>query len=262
VDDNATNRRILVEMLSHWRMAASAAEGGRSALMAMGRARDAGRPFALVLLDAQMPDMDGFAVAEQIRRTPELAGATIMMLTSNRQIGDVARCRELGISVFLTKPITQSELLDAILLALGQGPQASKPAEAVASPPCAAVRSMSILLAEDNPINQSFVVRLLEKRGHKVVVTNSGFELHYFAGVDQIKQGEALVSPSFSLNKKISGPSSFKQLNGGLTKNRLPLSRLLGARLQAGLSAHPCSSVAALLPGLRGTRALPPFVSI
>jgi PAS domain S-box-containing protein len=177
VDDNATNRQILEEMLTNWRMAPQAADGGRAALAAMEKARGGGRPFRLVLLDAHMSDLDGFAVAEQIKRNPELAGATIMMLTSDRQRGDAARCRELGIAAYLTKPITQSELLDAILLALGQRPQVSPAVERAASPPPrTAKRHLRILLAEDNLVNRGLAVRLLEKRGHVVAVTRNGRE--------------------------------------------------------------------------------------
>ncbi len=177
VDDNATNRRILREMLANWRMAPSVEEGGRSALVTMRRARDAGRPFPLVLLDARMPDMDGFAVADRIQRDPKLAGATILMLTSDRQQGDAERCRELGIAVTLTKPITQSELFDGIVRALGRRPRrvkAGEPAAASALP--RPQRPLHILLAEDNAVNLELAVRLLEKCGHSVAVARNGRE--------------------------------------------------------------------------------------
>ncbi len=177
VDDNSTNRKILEEMLIHWRMAPRSADGGRAALRTMEQARSAGHPFPLVLLDAQMPDLDGFAVAEQIKRNPALAGATIMMLTSDQQCGDAERCWELGIALYLTKPIGQSDLLDAILTALGHKQQAAPPAEQVTPPlPRTSARSLRILLAEDNSINQGLAVRMLEKRGHRVVLTSNGRE--------------------------------------------------------------------------------------
>jgi len=131
----------------------------------------------LILLDAQMPDMDGFAVAEHIKRNPALTGATIMMLTSDQQCGDAERCRELGIALHLTKPIGQSDLLDAILLSLGQRQPAAQLAEQVATPPPrTAQRPLRILLAEDNAVNQGLAVRMLEKRGHRVVLTSNGRE--------------------------------------------------------------------------------------
>ena len=149
------------------------AAGGNPALAALERAWQMRQPFPLVLLDAHMPDLDGFEVARRIRERPELAGATIMMLTSDTQKGDAARCRELGIAAYLVKPITQSDLQEAILAALGEKvPPAEVPAsyEAPAQP----TKALRILLAEDNPVNQELAVRLLQKRGHTVVVCNSG----------------------------------------------------------------------------------------
>src|SRR5437899_42983 len=175
VDDNATNRRILEDMLGNWRMKPSGAQGGPSALAAMERALKEDKPFPLVLLDAQMPDMDGFAVAEQIRSRPDLAGATIMMLTSDRQAGDAARCRELGIAACLTKPITQSDLLDAILRVLCKriltAPQQLRDNRDTLPPPD---RVLRFLLVEDSAVNQALAVRLLRKRGHEVQVANDG----------------------------------------------------------------------------------------
>ena len=177
VDDNATNRRILEEMLLSWRMVPSAAEGGCSALESLERARAAGRAFRLVLLDARMPDLDGFAVAERIKGDPGLAGATILMLTSDRRRGDAERCRELGIAVTLTKPITQSELFDGIVTALGCRSPAIRSTQRLASAqPAKVERSLRILLVEDNVVNQGLAVRLLERRSHRVVVTQNGRE--------------------------------------------------------------------------------------
>ena len=118
VDDNAVNRRIFVESLTRWQMKPTAVEGGREALEALLAAAQEGNPFALVLLDANMPDLDGFDVAERIRQQQTLAGATIMMLTSSGQYGDPSRCRELGVAAYVTKPITPSDLLQAIYGAL------------------------------------------------------------------------------------------------------------------------------------------------
>jgi two-component system sensor histidine kinase/response regulator len=128
-----------------------------------------------------MPEMDGFQLAEQIRGHPELAGATVMMLSSSGHPGDVARCRELGIAVSLLKPLKQSELLDAILLALGR--VSPRPGSALAAPP-AEWRPLRILLAEDNLVNQRFAVRLLEKAGHRVVVAGDGREALALLGVE------------------------------------------------------------------------------
>jgi two-component system, sensor histidine kinase and response regulator len=175
VDDNETNRMILDEMLKNWRMIPTLADGGEAALMAMRWARDQGQNFPLVLLDGHMPGMDGFEVARRIKADPSLAGATIMMLTSDRQVGDAARCREIGIKVYLVKPIGQSDLLDGILNALGT--QILDSASAVlpdrGGKP---MRSLRLLLAEDNPVNSHLALTLLRKWGHEVVLTANGRE--------------------------------------------------------------------------------------
>jgi CheY-like chemotaxis protein len=178
VDDNATNRRILQQMLHNWRMKPVVADGGARALTELRRASDEGEPFRLVLLDAMMPEMDGFAVAEQIRRQPELAGATIMMLSSAQHQGDSARCRQLGVPRYLTKPVKQSDLLDAILEVLGGktvSSPASKPLTTHHSPLThPAAGRCRILLAEDNAVNQKLGVCLLANQGHDVLVANTG----------------------------------------------------------------------------------------
>jgi len=171
VDDHATNRRILEEVLIHWGMKPTVVEGGKAALAALEQAARAGTPVPLVLLDAHMPEMDGFALAERIKEAPELAGATIMMLSSAAQLGDAARCREVGIECYLTKPVKQSDLLRALQKTLGSVPvDARRPAPA----PQRSARPRRILLAEDNAVNQRLAVRLLEKWGHTVVVAPDG----------------------------------------------------------------------------------------
>jgi PAS domain S-box-containing protein len=178
VDDNFTNRRILEEMLTNWRLNPVLAESARKAMSRLEEALGAGLPFPLVLVDANMPEMDGFALVEQIRRNPGLAGAIIMMLSSASHSGDAARCRELGVARYLTKPIGQSELLDAILLAVGSKVQAVAPASrpSIDQPLREGLRRLRILLAEDNHVNQMLAVRLLEKRGHRVQVVGDGRE--------------------------------------------------------------------------------------
>jgi signal transduction histidine kinase/CheY-like chemotaxis protein/HPt (histidine-containing phosphotransfer) domain-containing protein len=175
-DDNATNRDLLHDVLKHWRMRPTVADGGRTALETLLLAVRAGTPFPLVLLDSQMPELDGFAVLEQIKRTPELAGATILMLSSADRSADIARCHELGVALYLQKPIKQSELLNAILSALhlvdGEAERVADTPEALPLFP----RRLCVLLAEDNEVNQQLAVRLLEKRGHTVVVCTNGRE--------------------------------------------------------------------------------------
>jgi PAS domain S-box-containing protein len=175
VDDNATNRAILEEILAYWQMSPNATANGLLALEELRRAAAAGKPFPLVLTDALMPEMDGFALVEQIRNNPELAGATILMLSSADRAVDAARCRQLGVSAYLVKPINQSELLDAILLALGSTPlqRPELPRRSLSGLPQGDCR-LRILLAEDNEVNQKLAVQLLQKRGHTVTVTGDG----------------------------------------------------------------------------------------
>ncbi|MGC8834723.1 MAG: CHASE4 domain-containing protein, partial [Armatimonadota bacterium] len=175
VDDNATNRTILKEMLTNWHMRPTVVSSGAEAIAAMEQASDAGIPFPLVLLDANMEDMDGFAVAEQISKNPKLAGSTIILLTSDGNRGDAARCRELGIAAYLTKPISQSDLLDAIVMSLGTAAMDRGARPLVTRHTVREnKRKLRILLAEDNPVNQKLAVRILEKRGHSVVVASDG----------------------------------------------------------------------------------------
>ena len=174
VDDNATNRFILAETLSQWHMRPTAVGDAASALVELDSAQRAGEPFTLVLLDANMPEVDGFTLAERIRAHPDLVGATVMMLSSACQPIDARRCQELGLAAYLTKPIKQTDLHRAILAALG-----SPVGETVVSETPAAVptgRRLRLLLAEDNPVNQKLAVRLLEKKGHTVVVAGDGIE--------------------------------------------------------------------------------------
>jgi PAS domain S-box-containing protein len=173
VDDNAVNRRILREMLRHWRMQPSTVASGALAISEMLDAARAGLPFPLIILDGMMPEMDGFEVAEIIRKHRELSGATVMMLSSAMVAGATARCAQLGVAKYLTKPVGQSALLDAILVAVdGRLPAEAGPEPApVASIPAGSLR---ILLAEDNQINRALATSILEKRGHRLVVVEDG----------------------------------------------------------------------------------------
>ena len=174
VDDNATNRFILAETLTQWQMRPSTVENAAAALQALESAHQAGEPFTLVLLDAHMPEVDGFTLAERIREHPDLTGATVMMLSSACQSIDAARCQELALAAYLTKPIKQTELYRAILAALGSSDTATK--SPPIPPPQRVSRMLRVLLAEDNLVNQKLAVRLLEKRGHSIVVASNGRE--------------------------------------------------------------------------------------
>lgn len=180
VDDNATNRLILSEVVAGWQMQPTCVDSGPAALAALADAAATGCSFSLVLLDGMMPQMDGFDVAQQIKATSTLADATIMMLSSADGADDAARCRSLGIAQYLRKPVAQSELFNAIQTALGSravnrsshSPQTHSPP----GPATQANRLFNILLAEDNVINQRVATRILEKRGHTVVAVSNGQE--------------------------------------------------------------------------------------
>jgi PAS domain S-box-containing protein len=173
VDDNATNLQILTELLRSWKLAPLAVAGGREGLEALSGAVRDKRPYAVAVIDGQMPRMDGFTFAQQTRRDRRFKRMPLIMLTSAARPGDAARCRKIGIDAHLTKPVRQSDLLDAILRVVG-------PRTAVASRPRrrkeAAPRPLRILVAEDNRVNRQFVTRVLEKRGHLVVATANGNE--------------------------------------------------------------------------------------
>ena len=122
-----------------------------------------------------MPKVDGFQVLQRIQENPGLAGSVIMLLSGNRHLADTARCRELGVKQFLTKPVGQSELLDAILSALGLGAVEERLIESsVRVPEKPKGRPLNILLSEDNPVNQKLAIRLLEKAGHRVTSGEHG----------------------------------------------------------------------------------------
>jgi PAS domain S-box-containing protein len=171
VDDNATNRRILEDTLTGWQMRATLVSGGADALVELRRAAEADDPYPLVLLDAHMPEMDGFTLAARIQQMPKLANTIRVMLTSAGQPEDMARCRELGIEAYLIKPIKQSDLLTTLLRVLDAARHHTPEVSTTT-----AARSLRVLLAEDNLVNQKLGLRLLEKHGHTVVVVGDGNE--------------------------------------------------------------------------------------
>jgi two-component system, sensor histidine kinase and response regulator len=174
VDDNSTNRRVLTGLLARWAMNSTAVEDAPAALGALAQAEVEGRGFRLILSDGQMPKMDGFALAEQIQKESSRTHAVVMMLTSAGHLGDGARCRALGISAYLVKPIRQRELLDAICQVLGAEVAVADVSLVTRHSLYEEKPSFRILLAEDNAVNQVLAVRLLEKRGYSVVVAANG----------------------------------------------------------------------------------------
>ena len=179
VDDNATNRLIVTEMLAACGMRPAPVDGGPAALAALKEAVDAENPFALVVSDVQMPVMDGFALAEEIRRNLEFGAVPMLVLSSSAQRGEGDRCRKLGIAAYLVKPVQPSELIDAVVDALSRRvePNAELTRQPRAAAPMASETSgggMKILLAEDNAVNRKLATKLLEKHGYAPVVAEDG----------------------------------------------------------------------------------------
>jgi two-component system, sensor histidine kinase and response regulator len=178
VDDNETNRRILCEMTAAWGMKPCATDGGEAALAAIEAARQKGASFPVILVDARMPGMDGFQLAEAIRRGSGASVANILMLTSGGQLGEAERCRQVGISAYLLKPVMKADLRSAILTVLGH-----RQADDAALRPLVtrhslreSARKLHILVAEDNAVNQAVILRVLQKLGHAPVLAHNGKE--------------------------------------------------------------------------------------
>ncbi len=182
VDDNETNRQIFDEVLANWGMKPACAAGGEEALTLLLQATGAGKPFRVALVDAMMPEMDGFMLAERIKQAPELSDCKMLMLSSGGQHTDLARVRACGISRCLTKPVKQSDLLEAIVWVLGsanagRGSRGAEQPEVRTAPASSRVRRpLRLLLAEDGLVNQQVAVGLLELAGHHVVVAGNGRE--------------------------------------------------------------------------------------
>jgi two-component system sensor histidine kinase/response regulator len=175
VDDNPTNRRIVRDMLTAAGVSVEEAAGAETGVAAMRQARTEGLPFALAVIDAQMPGKDGFELAVDVRKDDRLSGTRLLMLTSAGQRGDTQRCKEVGIDGYLTKPATRTDLLDMIAALLSTDGQA-KPDLVTRHLIAESRRRLSILLAEDNPVNQEVAAAMLRKRGHKVDVVANGVE--------------------------------------------------------------------------------------
>ncbi|HET6144067.1 MAG TPA: response regulator [Candidatus Acidoferrales bacterium] len=176
-ESNEINREIFSEMLKNWGMNATRAATGREAIEALEVAEKGGHPIRVAILDAAMPDLDGFEVLEQMQSKSGSNCEVIMLVSLKRHAADSERCRKLGVKYCLTKPVGQSELLDTIFSAVTQRVaevQALKVPASETKP--AAVHALNILLSEDNAVNQKLAIRLLEKAGHRVTLAQTGFE--------------------------------------------------------------------------------------
>ena len=200
VEDNATQRSMLWQLVQQWKMKPHACEDGESALAELSRAAAAGTPYRLMLLDQQMPGMDGWGVLDCMRRNRLLQTPVIMMLTSNDQVASAARCREMardmgrdmaretdrdmGVDTYLIKPILASDLARSMLRNLGVHKALSAGALAAASISVSPL-SLRILLAEDNLVNQRVAMTMLGKMGHSIILAKNGLE-----AVEQWRKGQ------------------------------------------------------------------------
>jgi two-component system, sensor histidine kinase and response regulator len=174
VDDNSTNRRIMEQMLKSRHMQPTTADSGETALRLMKKAMEHEQPYQLLIMDVHMPTMDGFELARRIRQHPEYKNVKLVILTSAGMRSDAIRCRNLSIEAYLTKPVKQSSLLNAISMVLGTT-EPEVPVPLLTHHTLREnLRSLRILLAEDNVVNQKIAVNLFEKRGHSVVIANDG----------------------------------------------------------------------------------------
>ena len=191
VDDNSTNRLILKEMLASWNVEATVLESGHAAVPTLGDAVEKGKPFDLVLMDLQMPEIDGFETTQLIRSHQEVKDTRVLMLSSCDASAFTEQVKEMELAAYLTKPIKQSELLECMLSVLKRG-NANSPrpksrgAEANASPASKSLRPLKILVAEDNFVNQQLILRVLTKAGHEVVLANHGLEAVEFLAANSV----------------------------------------------------------------------------
>jgi PAS domain S-box-containing protein len=172
VDDNATNRRILTEMLGNWGLDVTAVASAAEALAEYHRRIEWDQPLPLLVTDVQMPEMDGYALIERLREQPALRDTTVIVLTSGTRTGDASRSVKLGVAAHLIKPVKQSELLNAILAALE--PQLAFPVGLRPDDNLPAIRPLHVLLAEDGRANQKLALALLSGWGHSVVLAQNG----------------------------------------------------------------------------------------
>jgi PAS domain S-box-containing protein len=181
VDDNATNLAIVKSALGNWGMRPTVVDQGSWGLEVLRNAARRRKPFALVIVDALMPDMDGFTLVETMQNESLNNTAIVLMLSSTDRQTFRQQCRDLNIAAFLEKPVTQSNLLDAVVQALS----GSLPETPVVRPARHAIRSLRVLLAEDTPANQKVVRAMLEKRGHQTIIADNGRE-----AIEYVRQDE------------------------------------------------------------------------
>ena len=174
VDDNETNCLVLKEITSAWKMRPTVVNSVDEAIQAMERAQHSGQPVKMVLTDMYMPKKDGLELIEWIRKREEHANANVIILSSGPTPEHRARAKELNVAAYLTKPVRQSSLLDAITGIVKPESFSTQSIETALETPD--VQPLNILLAEDNPVNQMTATTMINKLGHTVTVANNGRE--------------------------------------------------------------------------------------
>jgi signal transduction histidine kinase/CheY-like chemotaxis protein len=192
VDDNSTNRLILEEVLKHWQVQVTLLDHGQHVVSSLEEAAQAGKPYAIVLLDVQMPDMDGFSVAKAIKQSSLVNNTSVLLLSSADTANYVKEFKQLNLGAYLTKPIKQSELLETMLEVLEHKTTGKKvvskniSSQQNALPESSSLPPQHILLAEDNYVNQQLMLRVLQKSGHHITVANNGAEAIELLQTEQI----------------------------------------------------------------------------
>jgi two-component system sensor histidine kinase/response regulator len=227
VEDNRTNRLIFERMLKNWSMQPTIASNGPEALAIL----NSGQQFPLILVDYQMPGMDGIELAERIRSDPRFAAAAILMLSSGSGPEEAVRARKSGISICLFKPFKQSELLAAILKALGKASYPDKQQRGLTAPSARLTASpLHILLAEDNQVNRILATRLLEKQGHTIVTVENGQEA--VAAVERQQFDVALLDVQMPIMDGLQAAALIRRHEGIHLQSRLPLIALTAHAMQ------------------------------
>ncbi|MFC1490464.1 response regulator [Candidatus Latescibacterota bacterium] len=175
VDDNSTNRKILEKIIAKWGMKPYSVGSGKAALENLKLKFKEGGKYKLILADSLMPEMDGFTLAKEIKANPDLKDSSIIMLTSSGRPGEAARCREVGIAAYLLKPASQFDLYNAIITTLSSASFKEKKSSLITRHSIREKqKSLRIILAEDNVVNQKVASRILEKMGHSVLIADNG----------------------------------------------------------------------------------------
>ena len=174
VDDNATNRRILEEMLASWQMRPTVVGGAEAAIAALQQASSTDERFHVVISDYQMPDVDGVTLVRRIKKDSQLQRTPVVMLTSAGRAEDATRCRQIGVAAYLVKPVKHSDLLDALVTIFDVSTRRQPKTESGRAASKTPARTLHVLVAEDNMVNRKLVTTLLQKRGHQVTAVDNG----------------------------------------------------------------------------------------